>query len=72
MEPQNIDLVTRMRDVDDKRSRDIATVPSKMAEEWKTNPFFRPDSAYLQKTLGLVGAGPVEVFTEIRKRKDEF
>lgn len=72
VEPENPDLIARMHDVDDLRARDIATVPSRMAEEWKTNPFFRSDSAHLQETIGLAGAGLVEVFTEVRKRKDVF
>lgn len=72
VEPENPDLIARMRDVDDKRARDIATVPSRLDEEWKTNPFLRPDSPHLQETIGLPGAGLVEVFTETRRRKDAF
>ena len=72
VEPKNPDLIARMKDAGNKRSRDIATVPTTMAEERKTNPFFRPDSTHLQETIGLAGAGFVEVFTEIRKRKDAF
>ena len=72
VEPDNPDLLARMRDVDAKRAQDIATVPSLMEEEWKTNPFFRADSPHLQETIGLTGASLVEVFTETRKRKDGF
>jgi hydroxyacylglutathione hydrolase len=72
VEPENPDLIARMRDVDAKRARNIATVPSTLAEEWKTNPFLRPDSRHLQETIGLAGASLVEVFAETRKRKDAF
>ena len=72
VEPENPDLIARMRDVDAKRAQDSATVPSLMEEEWKTNPFFRADSPHLQETIGLTGASLVEVFTETRKRKDAF
>ena len=72
VEPDNSDLIARMRDVDAKRAQDIALGPSLMEEEWKTNPFFRADSPPLQETIGLTGASLVEVFTETRKRKDAF
>jgi hydroxyacylglutathione hydrolase len=72
VEPQNSDLITRMRDVDEKRARDIAMVPSRLDEEWKTKPFLRPDSPHLQETIGLVGAGLVDVFAETRRCKDVF
>ena len=48
------------------------TVPSTIAEEIATNPFFRAESLTIQKTLNLVGAHQVEVFTALRKRKDVF
>lgn len=72
VEPENPDLIERMRRVDEMRAQDLATVPSRMDEEWRTNPFFRSGSAHLQETVGLSGAGLVEVFTEVRKRKDAF
>ena len=43
-----------------------------LAEEKATNPFLRPHSAELQRTLGLEGAPLVEVFAETRRRKDNF
>ena len=47
-------------------------MPSTLAEEIATNPFLRPDSPDLQRTLGMVGAPLVEVFAETRRRKDNF
>ena len=72
VEPDNDDLVARMKDVDAKRERGIPTVPSTLAEELRTNPFLRPDSPDLQRTVGLAGADIVEVFAETRRRKDSF
>jgi len=48
------------------------TVPSTMGLEKKTNPFLRPDSAEIRKSLGMEKAGDVAVFGEIRARKDKF
>ncbi len=72
VEPENEDLVRRMAAVDDMRARNIPTVPSTIAEERATNPFLRPESPLLMKTLGLAGADPVAVFSETRARKDRF
>jgi hydroxyacylglutathione hydrolase len=72
VEPDNTDLVARMAVVDAKRARNEPTVPSTLAEERATNPFLRPDSPLLQKTVGMVGDDPVDVFAETRARKDSF
>jgi hydroxyacylglutathione hydrolase len=43
-----------------------------MGLEKKTNPFLRPDSPEIRKTLGMEDADNVAVFGEIRRRKDNF
>jgi len=40
--------------------------------ELATNPFLRPASDSLQRSLNMVGADPVAVFAETRRRKDNF
>ncbi len=72
VEPGNEALRVRMREVDDRRSRGLPTVPSTLGLERATNPFLRSDSAGLQATLGLAGSAPVEVFAATRARKDQF
>ncbi|MEN3952629.1 hydroxyacylglutathione hydrolase [Iodidimonas sp. SYSU 1G8] len=72
VEPDNGALVARKSMIDDMRARGERTVPSTLAEEIATNPFLRPDSADLQRTLGMVGAPLVDVFAETRRRKDNF
>lgn len=72
VEPDNGALVARKSMIDDMRARGERTVPSTLAEEIATNPFLRPDSPDLQRTLGMVGAPLVEVFAETRRRKDNF
>ena len=49
-----------------------ATVPSTIAVERATNPFLRADEPELAAAVGLAGDNPVEVFAEIRRRKDNF
>lgn len=72
VEPHNDDLIQLMKEVDDKRARGISTVPSTLAQERKTNPFLRPASDDIQATLGMQGADIVDVFAEVRRRKDSF
>lgn len=72
VEPDNPDLVRRMEAVRQMRRDGRPTVPSTLAEEKATNPFLRPASPHLQETVGLTGAGAIEVFAETRARKDRF
>ncbi|MEA2946820.1 MAG: hydroxyacylglutathione hydrolase [Alphaproteobacteria bacterium] len=72
LEPGNAALVARMKEVDAARAKGLPTIPSTMALEKQTNPFLRPGSPELRKTLGMETASDVEVFGETRRRKDDF
>ena len=47
-------------------------VPSTMAEECATNPFLRVSEPVLKRALGMPDAPDVDVFAELRRRKDRF
>ena len=49
-----------------------ADVPSTIGLEKATNPFLRPNSTEFRQSLGMENASDVEVFGEMRKRKDSF
>jgi hydroxyacylglutathione hydrolase len=72
IEPNNPALLTRIADIKTARDNGIATVPSLLADELASNPFLRAHSAEIKTTLGLQDATEVEVFTQIRLRKDNF
>ena len=72
LEPKNEALQNRMIEVNKLRTAGNPTVPSTLGVEKSTNPFLRPNSEELQKTLGLEGYDLVDVFAEIRKLKDNF
>jgi len=72
LEPANAALKARFAAVEVARARGAPTVPSTMAEEKATNPFLRPTSKELRKSLGMESASDVDVFGETRKRKDNF
>ncbi|MCC7259704.1 MAG: hydroxyacylglutathione hydrolase [Alphaproteobacteria bacterium] len=72
LEPGNGDLQTRMAEVRGLRAEGRPTVPSTLGVEKRTNPFLRTESVEIRKNLGMLNAAPVQVFTEIRHRKDRF
>jgi len=72
VDPDNAALVARAKEIDAMRAKGIPTVPSSIGLELATNPFLRPMSESLQRSLGMAGADPVAVFAETRRRKDNF
>lgn len=72
IEPENPDLQARMRDISERRTRMEPTVPSRLSLEMATNPFLRADTDGVRAALGLPDAPAVEVFAELRRRKDNF
>ncbi|MEO9518331.1 MAG: hydroxyacylglutathione hydrolase [Paracoccaceae bacterium] len=68
----NEDLQNRVKTIAKQRAAGQATVPSLLSEELATNPFLRAADPILQANLGMAGADPTDVFTEIRSRKDNF
>jgi hydroxyacylglutathione hydrolase len=72
LEPGNADLSTRMAEVQALRAKNQPTIPSTIGLEKRTNPFLRPGSSEIRHTLNMAGATDVEVFGEMRRRKDSF
>lgn len=72
VDPDNDALAKRAGEIDRLRADKKPTVPTTIGLELKTNPFLRPDADGVQKTLGMAGAELVDVFAEIRRRKDAF
>lgn len=72
IEPDNPILIARCQDIDGLRSRNLPTIPSRLDVELATNPFLRADEPTVAENLGMSGQSPVEIFAEIRKRKDNF
>ncbi|NCF43503.1 MAG: hydroxyacylglutathione hydrolase [Proteobacteria bacterium] len=72
VEPDNSALQQRTRDIARLREQGIPTVPTTIGLERQTNPFVRPHSDDLQRTIDCVGADAVAIFAETRKRKDNF
>ena len=72
LEPGNRDLRERLNQAEAQRAEGVPTIPSTIGQEKKANPFLRTGSDEIRATLGMIKAGDVEVFAEIRRRKDSF
>ncbi len=72
LEPGNTDLTARMREVEALRAQGQPTIPSNIGLEKRTNPFLRPGSPEIRRTLNMPDADDHAVFGEMRARKDRF
>lgn len=72
IEPNNADLAARLVEVRDLRMEGRPTLPTTIGREAATNPFLRADTAEVKAALGMVDRSDLDVFTEIRARKDQF
>lgn len=70
--PDDPALAARAAEVADLRARNLPTVPTRLADERRLNPFLRADDPALAAAAGLAGGDPADVFAEIRRRKDVF
>jgi hydroxyacylglutathione hydrolase len=72
IDPENAELVARSQKIQAQRERGEATLPTTIGLEKRTNPFLRPHDPAIRKLLNMGNAPDVEVFAEIRRRKDVF
>ena len=72
IEPDNVALQKRCRAIDKARAANQPTVPMQLADELATNPFLRADQKSIRQRLAMTDANPVDIFAEIRHRKDNM
>ena len=72
IEPGNQDVKERLDQVRQKLRQGKFTVPSSILQERTTNCFLRAGTSELKAALGMQQAQAVEVFAELRRRKDIF
>jgi hydroxyacylglutathione hydrolase len=72
VDPKNAELKARLAQIEKARAANKPTVPSMLGEEKKTNPFLRADEPSVAEAVGMAGADPAAVFTELRERKNNF
>jgi len=72
LEPKNKGLHDLQEHVKKIRKTNKPSVPSTLETEIKLNPFLRADDSSLKEAMGLKESDTVEVFAEVRKRKDRY
>lgn len=72
LEPDEPRVNSLLTAVQNARDQGKATVPSSLQHEKQNNPFLRADDPALMAAVGMADAEPVDVFAEIRRRKDSF
>ena len=72
VDPQNQRLKARSAEIDQLRAKGLPTLPTTIGIEKATNPFLRPADKNIRATLNMAAADDVDVFAEIRRRKDSF
>ena len=72
VDPGNQQLVQRATDINDLMALGKPTLPTTIALEKVTNPYLRTDDPGIRHLLDMEDASDVEVFAEIRRRKDNF
>lgn len=70
VDPDNAALQARAADVAKLREAGKPTIPSTIAQERATNPYFKSDDAAMQARTGT--SDPVACFASLRKQKDNF
>jgi hydroxyacylglutathione hydrolase len=72
LDPDDAELGARAAAVDRLRGQGLPTMPTTMALERRTNPFLRADTPRMRAAVGLPDAGVIEVFAEIRRRRNQY
>ncbi len=70
VDPDNVRLRERAAQVEELRQRGAFTLPTTIGLEKATNPFLQAADPAMAQRLGLGGRPPVEVFAELRERKN--
>lgn len=72
VDPGNKFLARYQKKIGQARNRGYPSLPTTLWVEKKINPFLRCHEQNIQNTIGFSGAAAWEVFTELRRRKDDF
>ena len=72
LDPDNWRLQARLTECERLRAADKMTCPVTMGDEFKTNPYLRLKDPAIRAVLDMPSASDLEVFTEIRTRKNNF
>lgn len=72
VDPDNATLRARAAEVERLLTAGDFTIPAKLGEEKRANPFLRADEPALAARMGVSADDPAAVFAALRKAKDNF
>lgn len=72
IDPENAALISRTQMITAARAKGQPTAQVPLSLELQTNPFLRAGQPSVKKAMNMQDATDLEVFTEIRARKDKF
>ena len=72
IEPDNNTVKNCLQEIKSWQKLGKPILPSRIDQEKTTNIFLRADSAEIKEALNMPNAAAVEVFAELRRRKDVF
>ena len=71
-DPNNTFLKEKSKEINSKLKNNLATIPTTIGEEIKTNIFLRCGNNHIKQSLNLKDASDQEIFTKLRDLKDTF
>ncbi|MCB0341112.1 MAG: hydroxyacylglutathione hydrolase [Pseudobdellovibrionaceae bacterium] len=71
-EPNNPDLLLRIKQAEALRANHQPTLPTTIMQEKATNPFLRLKSPAIRQSLNMATATDLEVFTRLRELRNQF
>jgi len=72
IEPQNAALVAYSKTVQKLRAQGLPSLPTSIQQELAVNPFLRCEQAEIKLNLGMPQATDLEIFIELRQRRNNF
>lgn len=72
VDPDNPALKTRARQIREARAGGHPTLPARLSDERVTNPFLRASDPEVKRAHGMADATDVEMFSYLRRLKDDF
>lgn len=72
LDPSNLDLIQRKLEVNQLRQKELASIPSTIALEMKTNPFLRCQQPAIIENSHAENIDELSVFTKIRTLRNHY
>ena len=72
LQPNNLDINKKYDEILKLRNKGAFTIPFKLDEEKKLNPFLQFDNKEFKKSIGLESKNQNEIFEYVRNKKDNF